>query len=111
MPMALASHEALQLHCVQSQVWRDSRLSPAFRSSSSTEEGLWQLLSPRKCHCPAFLHQPVGWGDSKSMHPASCCLMAEAARCYSHSWGLSRVPISVEGLLMGPVLHCVHCRD
>lgn len=69
------------------------------------------LLTKRKCRCPAFLHWPAGWGDSKSMHPASCCLTAEAARCYSHLWGLSRAPLEVEGLLMGPVLYYVHRRD
>lgn len=35
------------------------------------------LLTKSKCRCPAFLHQPEGWGDSQSMHIASCCLMAE----------------------------------
>lgn len=69
------------------------------------------LLTKCKWHCPAFLHQPAGWGDSQSMHTASCCLMAEVAGCCSHPWGLSRVPIPMEGLLMCCVLHCVHCRD
>lgn len=45
------------------------------------------------------------------MHFAFCCLMAEAARCYSYPWELSRVPIPMEVLLMDPVLHYVHCRD
>lgn len=72
---------------MQSQLWRHSWPNPAFSTSSAQRKpcGSSCLLTKSKCQCPAFLHQPAGWGDSQSVHIPSWCLLAVAAGCYSHS--------------------------
>lgn len=72
MLQALGSQEASQLYCIQRQVWRHSWPSPAFSTSVQRKPyGSSCLLTKSKCWCPAFLHQPAGWGDSQSLHTAS----------------------------------------
>lgn len=84
-----------------------------FQYFFSTEETLWQLLSSNQEQvsvlCFPLSACTMGWQPDYGY-----CLLISHVTGYTMLFpprGLSRVSIPMEGLLVSPVLHCVHCRD